>query len=706
MPQKNASSSQVTVIHELPHRIRVYTKQVMNPDLDLTYLHATLAGLNGIKSVRINAKAASITIEYDGNAKHRDSFFNALQNIPPDAYMHKFNRPKISLSKTVGQSLVAATSVFQPMKIKKPLSWMLGLPTITDGISALWNKGLKVEVLDASAVLFSLLRHDYTTANTIVALLGIGNWLEQWTEQKSNDLLKNLLRPQVGRVWIERNNKEISIEFSQLKIDDIVICGTGELLPVDGIVIGGEATLNQSSITGESLPVHVIANDKVLAGAIVIDGRLRITAKSIGSDTNMARINRFLEASLRNPSDLQKNSIQLADKLVPITFALGIGLFAITKDIRRAASVLTVDYSCAIKLAAPVAVKSGMHTAGQRGVLLKGGQALDRLSKIDTLVFDKTGTLTKGNLKIIDIIPIEYTHNEKTYLIKEQELLALAAGAEEHYGHPVARAIVTESKKRGITLTQVSKVDFVVAHGVSAFVDDEHILVGSRHFIEEDEHIICTKADAFDSQLRNQGKSLLFVAKYGQLIGIIALRDEIREEAKYTLTQLRKRGINHIVMLTGDHKDTAHAIAHELGCIDEVHSELKPEDKAAIIKKLQNQGKLLAFAGDGVNDAPALVSADVGICMPAGADLAKESAQVVLLEENLESLLIARDIATQNQHVLKQTFYATVISNSLILLLAVTGRISPVTSALLHNAGTISILAYAAKAASKQPNIS
>lgn len=516
-------------------------------------------------------------------------------------------------------------------------------------------------------------------------------------KKKSDDLLKNLLKPQVEMVSVERDAREIRIEFSELTVGDLVICGSGELVPVDGVVVDGDAALNQSSITGESLPVHVSEGDEVLSGAVVEDGRIKIAARNVGGETSMARIGRFLENSLRTQSTSQKKSDELADKLVPVTFGLGLALFALTQDVSRAASVLTVDYSCAIKLASPVAVKTGMHTAGHCGVLLKGAQALDNLARIDTIVFDKTGTLTQGDLKVADIKPLNK--------LDAEELLALAAGAEEHYAHPVARAVVSEAKSQGLTFPPISQVDFIVAHGVSAYVDGERVLVGSRHFLEDDEGVDCSAVRDSGRKLRGQGKSILYVARSGKLLGIIALRDELRPEAAEALGMLKDRGVKKVVMLTGDHKDTAQSIAAEVGCIDEVHWELKPEDKAALIKELQEAGHFLAFAGDGVNDAPALVSAEVGICMPGGADLARESAQVVLLEDDLRILAVARDVAENVQHVLKQTFQAAVGINSAVLLGASLGKLSPVASAFLHNASTIGILGYAAAAGRKKPDL-
>jgi Cu2+-exporting ATPase len=689
------------VVHELPQRLRLSGVHLRDPNLDLAYLEATLAALPGVVSVRLNRRACSVVVRYDGQPENRERILLLLENIPAEAYLPRPDRSDpLSLPTVVSQALAAASTPWQPPTVKAPLSWLLGLPILKEGAATLLDRGVKVEVLDAAAVGFSLLRGDYATANAIVALLGMGGWLEQWTEQQSDALLRNLLRPQVETVWVEREAREQAIPFDELRVGDIVICGPGELVPVDGVVADGEAALNQSSITGESLPVHVAPGDDVLSGAVVEDGRLRIAARNVGRETSMARIGRFLENSLRHQSESQKHSDRLADQLVPVTFGLGLGLFALTRDVRRAASVLTVDYSCAIKLAAPVAVKSGMYAAGHCGVLLKGGQALDRLARVDTMVFDKTGTLTRGDLHVTDLVPLTGSNGQA---LEPDELLALAAGAEEHYGHPVARAVVAEARERGLTLPPISQVDFIVAHGVSAFVQGEQVLVGSRHFLEDDEGVDCSAVEHSGAGLRREGKSLLYVARSGRLVGVIALRDELRPEAAQALAELKQRGVERVVMLTGDHRETARAIAGQLGCVDELHWELKPEDKAALVRRLQEEGRVLAFAGDGVNDAPALLSADVGVCMPGGADLARESAQVVLLQDDLRTLVVARDIAEQNRRVLSRSFRAAVGGNSAILLLAALGKLSPVASALLHNAGTLAILGYAARSGGKRP---
>jgi len=698
MVSAKARRQPFTIVHEVPGRLRLRSRRLFDPSLDLKYLEALVGSLPGVDSVRTNKWGSSIVVDYDADPKNRARILNLLENIPMEAYLSGAMRgDPVSPAVVAGQGAAAALTPFLPWEAKAPLSWLLGLPTILKGLHTLLYDGVKVEVLDASAVGFSLLRQDYFTANAIVALLGLGSYLEDWTERKSDDLLKSLLKPQVETVSVEREALEVRIPFTDLMVGDLVICGSGELVPVDGVVVDGDAALNQSSITGESLPVHVSLGDDVLSGAVVEDGRIKIAARNVGGETSMARIGRFLENSLRTQSASQKRSDELADKLVPVTFGLGLALFALTRDVSRAASILTVDYSCAIKLASPVAVKTGMHTAGHCGVLLKGAQALDNLARIDTVVFDKTGTLTRGNLMVTDVEPLNG--------LGPEELLALAAGAEEHYAHPVARAVVSEARTRGLPFPPISQVDFIVAHGVSAHVDGKRVLVGSRHFLEDDEGVDCSPVRLLARRLRGEGKSILYVARSGEILGIIALRDELRPEAAEALAMLKERGITRIVMLTGDHKDTAKAIADELGCIDEVHWELKPEDKASLVRELQEAGHVLAFAGDGVNDAPALVSAEVGICMPGGADLARESAQVVLLEDDLRILAVARDVAQNVHRVLKRTFGAAVAINSAVLLAAATGRLTPVASAFLHNASTVGILGYAAAAGRKKPKL-
>ena len=685
------------IIHELPRRLRIRNHLLHDPFFDPLYLEAILLNISGVESVRLNLKAASIIVDYNGSKKTKDKILNCLEEIPVEVFQ-SLDKDKYQLDPIgiLSKSLLALFTPAIPRPVAAPLSWTLALPVLVDGLDTLISRGVKIEVLDAAAVGFSLLRKDYFTANSIGVLLALGAYLQQLSEDKSTDLLKSLLRPQIETVWVEKEGHEVQIGLDKVVIGDLVVCGTGEMIPVDGVVAEGEASVNLSSITGESVPAHIRPEDEVFSGSLIEEGRIKISAKHVGAETSMARISRFIENSLRFKSESQLKSDELADGLVPITFGLGLLLYLFTKDISCVASVLTVDYSCAIKLANPVAVKMSMYTAAHCGVLLKGSQALDSLARVNTLVFDKTGTLTRGILQVTDVISV----GEMT----SDELLSLAAGAEEHYKHPVAKAVVGEAKKQRLKLPSIGEADFIVAHGVSAYVNREQVLVGSRHFIADDEKIDCSAADDYADRLRSQGKSILFVAREKILEGIIGLRDELRPEAAQVLSELKEMGIRKIVALTGDHQDTARAIAKELDALDEIHWELKPEDKSDIVKGLKAEGNFLAFAGDGVNDAPALVTADVGICMPNGAELAKEAAQVVLLKEDLNALVAARKIAALTRKTIKNCFRSSVALNTLFLFLASCGILPPVLAAILHNANTVGILGYAALAGIRRPD--
>lgn len=683
------------IVSEQPRRLRLRGAAIAHPWLDLAYLQALIEALSGVEAVRINPGARSIIACYDGEAATRARVLQALANIPNDAYREDAAREQPpDPFRAIVMTVIALTTPLLPLGTRMVLSWYFAVPTLLTGVKTLVTEGVKVEVLDGSAKLLSLLRRDYFTANAIGALLDWGAYVEASSEQRSNDLLKSLLTPQTGAVWIEREGIENKVALDEVQLGDIVVCGPGELIPVDGRVHAGEAAVDQSSLTGESLPVPVTAGSPVLSGSIIHEGRIRIAAEQVGAETAMARINRFLETALRDRSEGEERSARLADKLVPLTLATGLGVFALTRDLSRAASVLTVDYSCAIKLSNPVAVRSNLYAASRAGVLFKGAQALESLDRVDTLVFDKTGTLTTGDMQVADLIPFG--------ALSEDGLLALAAGAEEHYDHPVARAVVGAAVARALALPPISQVDFVVAHGVSAYVDDRRVLVGSRHFLEDDEGVDCTAADALMADLYGAGKSLLYVAQDGHLVGLIALIDHVRPDAEEALADLKGLGIARVVVLTGDHREAARALGRALPSIDEVRWELKPEDKAAVVRQLKGEGRRIAFLGDGVNDAPALVSADVGISMPNGADLAREAAQVVLMRPDLGVLVAAVATARHTQRVLKQAAVGAFGINTATMALAVAGILPPVASATLHNGSTVGILGYAALARRKQ----
>jgi Cu2+-exporting ATPase len=683
-------SRPLRIAHEIRRRIRVHYPPLYDPLLDAAYLQAVLENLSGVTAARVNARGACVIVEHDGDEVTRAGILDTLRHLPSDAYASADAEGNggIELTDVVLKGALTAASLTLPVTVAAPLSLLLATPTLLKGMDTLFDRGLKVEVLDATAVGMSLARGDYLTANTVVTLLALGEYMQASSEHRSTELLKSLLRPKVEHVWLEKEGQEIRQALDKVVIGDIVICGPGDIIPVDGVAVAGEASVNQSSITGESVSVHMEAGVEALSGSVVEEGRIKIRAEQVGSETSMARITRFLENSLRIKSESQTRAAELADKSVSVTLALGLAIFALTGDLRRAAAVFTVDYGCAIKLANPIAVKTAMYEAAHSGVLIKGAQGVDALADVDTLIFDKTGTLTSGELNVTDVIP--------TRGLTEAELLGLAAGAEQHYAHPVAHAVVRAAENRGLTLPAMSNVDYVVAHGVSAYVEGARVLVGSQHFLQDDEGIDCSAINQLADRLRHDGKNLLYVSRSGVLEGAIAFRDDLRPEAAETLQGLKASGIRRIIVLTGDHRDTARAVIGPLAEVDELHWEMRPEDKSRVVKDLKEEGSKVAFVGDGVNDAPALITAHVGICMPTGSDLAKEAAMVLLLEDNLAALLTAHQVARATRNVIDNCFRSAVGFNSVVMLLATLGFLSPAVAALLHNTSTVGILGYAA----------
>lgn len=696
------------VVHELPGRLRLKSNTLRDPSLDTGYIAALIKAQPGVRHVRVNQPAASIVVEYGDEKSGPDSsqdlktvrqrILNTVNSLPQGIFIpdpatdHPPDRIEVA-----ARILAAVLTPFLPPGLKALLGWGLALPTLFKAGETLIDQGLKVEVLDGSVKLFALLRKDYFTSNTVGAMLALAEHVEHATQSKTNDLLAGLLRPQADNVRVRKNGLDIQVPFQEVRVGDLVLCGPGEMLAVDGRVLEGEALLNTASISGESLPVHVVPGHDILSGGVVEEGNLVVQATSVGSDTSTARITNYIERSLRASSQKQERTEKLADRLVPLTFGLGLGIFAVTGSLSRAASVLSVDYSCAVKLATPVAVRAAMYSAGREGILLKGAQALESFAKVDTIVFDKTGTLTRGALQVTDVIPFNAED------LHQDELLSLAAGAEQHYAHPVAAAVVAAAAEKGLRLPEMGQVDFVVAHGVSAYVTGQRVLVGSRHFIHEDEGIDCSQADKLASSLQDQGKSLLYVARDGRLQGIIGLRDSLRPETRQTLQHLRQLGIDRMVMLTGDQERAATALWTMLPELNEIHAECKPEDKARIMGQLKKQGRSLAFVGDGVNDAPALVAADVGVSMPSGAELARDVAQVLLLKDNLSGLVQARQLALRTETILQQCLWSSVGVNTAVLGLAGSGYLPAVASAAIHNSSTIGVLSYAALRSSAPP---
>jgi heavy metal translocating P-type ATPase len=479
-----------------------------------------------------------------------------------------------------------------------------------------------------------------------------------------------------------------------VRTGETVVIGPGETVPVDGLVQSGVALVNQSTVTGEDLPVRKEAPARVIAGSVLVEGRLRVEATRVGADTTTARVARFIQDSLGRSADTQRLADELADKRVYLTLGTGAAVYAATRDLARLQAVFLVDYSCALKLGTPVAFKSGMSRAAGHGVLMKGGEAIERLAGIDTLVFDKTGTLTHSDLAVTDV---HVFPNDRG--CSEQDLLALVASVEEHASHPVAAAVVEAARERDLKHISHGEVSYMVAHGLAADVAGGRIVIGSRHYLEEHMAIGFQEHAALIEGFQAAGRILLYVGNERGPVGLIALRDTLRAEAAATLARLRRLGVGRIVMITGDRRQKAEALARELG-IDTVHAEVAPEEKAHIVESLRAAGNRVGFVGDGVNDGPALGVADVGIAMPRGADIARATADIVLMDDSLAAIADAREIAAKTMRMIRGNFTAAATVNTGILGGAVLGWLPPVASALLHNGATIGVLVNALRGVS------
>lgn len=678
------------IVHELPQRLRIKSPLLADQEIDALHLEAALLSLGGIRSVRFNPLASSLVVDYDGRLNHRTlllqwldaNLTNAVaQRLAPGERNRQSANPVALFSSAISLLLLPIL----PLPFRPFLTWALVAPVLWQGSKTLMTQGIKVDVLDSLAVGLAVWRQEYFTAMATYGLLALGAYLERKTEQHADGLLHHLLKPMPTQTWVERDSTLIEISCSELVPGDRIEVGTGEMIPIDGKVVSGNAAVNQASVTGETLAVRKEVGDKVLSGTVIEEGRLRIYATRVGNDTTTARIARFIENSLQQQSKTQCLAEDLANKRVYLTLGLGAAVYLLTRDFDRLASVFLVDYACALKLGTPVAIKSAMYRAATHGTLFRGGQAIENLAEADTFVFDKTGTLTTGLLEVTDI----HSFNPEHW--SHHQLLALAASIEEHATHPVADAVVNQAKNTEFKHIEHEDVNYLVAHGLTTEVNNQRVVIGSRHFLEEHEQVAFNTHSALIAELENAGKTLLYIAMDGQPLGLVALRDTVRPEAKRMLQALRHAGVNKLVMLTGDCRDKAEALAAELG-IDEVHAECPPEHKGDVVKQLSAAGNCIAFIGDGVNDAPALVSAHVGIAMPKGADLARAAADIVLLDDDLHTLLNAKVLSNKTMQLIRTHFNVSTSVNTLVISGAALGVLNPVLSALLHNGMTIGVL--------------
>ncbi|MFW5724093.1 MAG: heavy metal translocating P-type ATPase [Halochromatium sp.] len=673
------------IIHEVPGRLRLRIPALGEPGCEAGALEDWIDAAAPTQEVRANRAARALIIHYQGGAAARQSLLHRLERFPaepiPGYSEGEVHEAEVAPMITTLFTLASLPFLTPPMRVV--LTFANVGSTLAKGADTLIHKGIKVEVLDALAVGLAAANGKLFTANLTDLLLDLGSFLERRTQRQSDRLLRRLLRPDPAMAWVERAGELVQVSGDEVSTGETVVIGVGETIPVDGHVIDGLALVNQAGVTGEDVPVRKEAPARVIAGSVLVEGRLRVEATRVGEDTTTARVSRFIQTSLAEQAATQRLADELADKRVYLTLGTGAAVYALTRDLARLQSVFLVDYSCALKLGTPVAFKSGMSRAAEQGVLMKGGEAIETLAAIDTLVFDKTGTLTHSDLLVTDVVVLP-----GSCACTETELLAMVASVEEHASHPVAQAVVEAARERDLAHISHGEVDYMVAHGLSAEVDDGRLVVGSRHYLEEHMAIgFDAYRDRIDA-LQAEGKTLLFVGNAEGAVGLIALRDTLREEAPAAL------GIQQLIMITGDRREKGEALAAELG-LDAVYAEMAPEDKASVIEGLQRAGHKVGFVGDGVNDGPALAVADVGIAMPRGADIARATADVVLMDDRLQAVADARELAAKTMRLIQRNFTAAVGINSGVLAGAVLGWLSPVASALLHNGSTIGILVNA-----------
>ena len=612
---------------------------------------------------------------------------------------YKFDQPELDALVTTADSrklnqeyqekmcdLVAGhffRKLFLPAPIRAAYTVWRSIAFVWKGVRCLLRRRLEVEVLDALSIGVSVLRGDFSTAGSVMFLLNLGSLLEEWTRKKSLDDLARSMALNVDKVWVRSQGTEVLLPLTKVQPGDEIVVRSGNMVPLDGTVIEGEAMVNQAALTGESMPVRKAKGATVYAGTVVEEGECVFLAKAAGGANRYDKIVAMIEESEKLKSSTENRALELADKLVPWCLAGTIVTYALTRNVTRAISILMVDFSCALKLSMPLAVLSAMRECGTAHITVKGGKYLEALAKADTIVFDKTGTLTRATPQVVDIIP--FSNSEK------DDVLRLAACLEEHFPHSMANAVVRAAREQGLSHEEMhSEVEYIVAHGIASRVGGERVVIGSYHFVFEDEHCIvpADEQEKFDQMPAEY--SHLYMAASGQLVGVICIADPLRPEAASVLRQLHKLGIRNAVMMTGDSYRTAEAIARQVG-VDQFFAEVLPEDKANFVQKAKAEGHTVVMIGDGINDSPALSAADIGIAINSGAAIAREIADVTIKADSLEELVTLKTIANALQHRVSSNYRFVLSFNSTLIALGALGILQPAASAMLHNLSTIGI---------------
>ena len=678
-----------TILHESRGRIRFRLRQKQMTLAQADLLEAWIQGKSWCRQVTVHERTCCVILYYDGT---RQAVLNEIRHFSWQEAEQTTALPAHSsraLNREFEEKLVAkvvckaACTLFLPPPLRLArILWHM-VPFVRRGLGCLLRRRVKVELLDALSISISAFRGDFDTAGTVMFLLEVGELLEEWTRKKSVADLARCMSLNVDRVWLRTAQGEVLAPVSQIQPGDAVVVRAGGIIPVDGLVLEGEVTVNQASLTGESIPVPKRPGGAVYAGTVVEEGECVLEVKQASGQSRYDQIVHMIEQSEQMKSEAESKAANLADKLVPYTFAGSLISFALTRNVARALSVLMVDFSCALKLAMPLAVLSAMREAGRAHITVKGGKFLEAVAAADTIVFDKTGTLTHACPRVAQVVSFGTK--------EEAEMLRLAACLEEHFPHSMANAVVEEAKRRGLRHDEYhSKVEYLVAHGIASTVDGERVLIGSAHFVFEDEGCVIPEGeqDRFDALPPEY--SHLYLAVGGQLAAVICIADPLREEAEEVLSALRTLGITSTVMLTGDSYRTAAAIAAQVG-VDDFRAGVLPADKAEYVARLRREGHTVLMVGDGINDSPALSEADAGIAISDGAAIAREIADITIAADSLWELVELRRIAMALMARIHSNYRFVIGFNGTLIALGVAGVLPPATSATLHNLSTLGV---------------
>ena len=675
--------------HEIQGRIRIHLNQNKMSFCQADTLLYYLEQLDYVKKAKVYEQTADAVIEYSEN---RDKLILAIRqfeynkvNIPDDVLKNSGRELNAKYKeKVIGKIIMRMCAKWLlPYPVRAAGIALKSLKYIRHGLICLKKGKLEVPVLDATAIGVSLIRRDFNTAGSVMFLLGIGEILEEWTHKKSVGDLARSMSLNTGKVWQKINGQEILTDVSKIKPYDEVVIHMGSIIPFDGIVIEGQAMVNQASLTGESLPVKKEIDGYVYAGTVIEEGELTIKVKEVSGSTRYEKIITMIEQSEKLKSAVESKAEHLADKLVPYTFLGTILAWLFTRNITKALSVLMVDFSCALKLAMPITILSAIRQANNHSITVKGGKYLEAVAAANTIVFDKTGTLTKARPTVKTVVPFGDS--------SASEMLRVAACLEEHFPHSMAKAVVRAAKEQNLEHEEMhSKVDYIVAHGIASYIGDKRVIIGSYHFVFEDEK--CTVRKEYKERFEQLPKeySHLYLAIENELAAVICIEDPVREEAKEIIKQLKQEGFKKIVMMTGDNEHTAAAIASKIG-VDEYYSEVLPQDKADFIQKEKLCGNTVIMVGDGINDSPALSAADVGIAISDGAAIAREISDITIPADNLKELVTLRLLSKAVMRRIDKNYKAILGINGGLILLGIGGIIQPTTSALLHNTSTLAI---------------